>query len=270
MTGMAITVDNLCKTFGGGRSLFGTTPPAIHAVRNVSLELREGETLAVVGESGSGKSTLARMLVGLETPTSGAMTIGGKDAAALAAEGSRAFGQVIQYVFQDPVASLNPRKTIAQILDVPLRLLGRVGGGTRKARMRELLDAVQMPSNALERYPHEFSGGQAQRIAIARALAADARILVLDEPVSALDVSVQAQVLLLLDDLRREFGLSYLFISHDLAVVEAISDRVAVMYLGQLVEIGEAHRLFANPQHDYTRDLIASAPRLTYRTTEPG
>ena len=270
MKGMAISVDNLCKTFGGGRSLFGTTPPAIHAVRNVSLELREGETLAVVGESGSGKSTLARMLVGLETPTSGAMTIGGKDAAALAAEGSRAFGQVIQYVFQDPVASLNPRKTIAQILDVPLRLLGRVGGGDRKARMRELLDAVQMPSKVLERYPHEFSGGQAQRIAIARALAADARILVLDEPVSALDVSVQAQVLLLLDDLRREFGLSYLFISHDLAVVEAISDRVAVMYLGQLVEIGEAHRLFANPQHDYTRDLIASAPRLTYRTTEPG
>src|SRR5690606_9500206 len=141
------------------------------------------------------------------------------------------------------------------------------GGGTRKARMRELLDAVQMPSNALERYPHEFSGGQAQRIAIARALAADARILVLDEPVSALDVSVQAQVLLLLDDLRREFGLSYLFISHDLAVVEAISDRVAVMYLGQLVEIGEAHRVFANQQHDYTRDLIASAPRLTYRTS---
>jgi peptide/nickel transport system ATP-binding protein len=270
MTGKAIIVEQLSKTFGGGRSLFGKPAPAIHAVRSVSLELQEGETLAVVGESGSGKSTLARMLVGLERPSSGTMTIGGKDAAALAAEGSRAFGRTIQYVFQDPVASLNPRKTIAQILDVPLRLLRRADGTSRKTRMRELLDAVQMPANALERYPHEFSGGQAQRIAIARALAADARILVLDEPVSALDVSVQAQVLLLLDDLRRQFGLSYLFISHDLAVVESISDRVAVMYLGELVEIGEAQSLFANPQHDYTRDLIASAPRLTHRTTAPG
>lgn len=266
MTDNAITVDDLCKTFGGGTSLFGTSPPAIHAVRNVSLQLRRGETLAVVGESGSGKSTLARMLVGLERPTSGTMTIGGKDAAALAAEGSRAFGRVIQYVFQDPVASLNPRKTIAQILDVPLRLLARIDGQNRKARMRDLLDAVQMPANTLERFPHEFSGGQAQRIAIARALAADARILVLDEPVSALDVSVQAQVLLLLDDLRREFELSYLFISHDLAVVEAVSDRVAVMYLGEVVEIGDAESLFAKPQHEYTKALLASAPRLTHHT----
>jgi peptide/nickel transport system ATP-binding protein len=264
----AIVVDRLSKTFGGGRSLFGQTAPAIHAVREVSLELRQGETLAIVGESGSGKSTLARMLVGLERPTSGAMTIDGKDAAVLAAEGSRAFGRTIQYVFQDPVASLNPRKTIAQILDVPLRLLVGADSGTRKHRMRELLDAVQMPANALGRYPHEFSGGQAQRIAIARALAADARILVLDEPVSALDVSVQAQVLLLLEDLRTAFGLSYLFISHDLAVVESISDRVAVMYLGEVVEIGEAQALFANPQHEYTRDLINSAPRLTPRSPE--
>ena len=260
----AITIDNVVKTFGGKRTLFGGRSHEVQAVRGISLELAEGETLAIVGESGSGKSTLARMLVGLETPTSGRMVIGGQEAGALAAEGTRAFGRMIQYVFQDPVASLNPRKTIAQVLDVPLRLLvGLDSAEKRRARMRELLDAVQMPANTLERFPHEFSGGQAQRIAIARALAANARILVLDEPVSALDVSVQAQVLLLLQDLRQEFGLSYLFISHDLAVVEAISDRVAVMYLGEVVEIGASGDLFADPQHAYTKTLIASAPRLT-------
>ena len=258
----AIVVEDVTKTFGGGRTLFGRERHAVHAVRNISLSLEQGETLAIVGESGSGKSTLARMLVGLEKPTSGRMVIGGQEAGALAAEGTRAFGRMIQYVFQDPVASLNPRKTIAQILDVPLRLLVGLDGKARKARMRELLDAVRMPADTLERYPHEFSGGQAQRIAIARALAANARILVLDEPVSALDVSVQAQVLLLLEDLKAEFGLSYLFISHDLAVVEAIADRVAVMYLGEVVEIGTSTALFATPGHAYTKALIASAPRL--------
>lgn len=258
----AITVSDVTKTFGGKRRLFGGKTHEVHAVRGISMELTEGETLAIVGESGSGKSTLARMLVGLEKPTSGRMVIGGKEASELAAEGTRAFGRMIQYVFQDPVASLNPRKTIGQILDIPLRLLVDLDGSARKARMRELLDAVQMPADTLERYPHEFSGGQAQRIAIARALAANARILVLDEPVSALDVSVQAQVLILLEDLKAEFGLSYLFISHDLAVVEAISDRVAVMYLGEVVEIGTSRDLFANPRHEYTRNLIASAPRL--------
>lgn len=265
--GKAIVVENLTKTFGGERTLLGRRTHEVRAVQGVSLEVAEGETLAVVGESGSGKSTLARMLVGLEQPTSGRMIIGGRDAEGLARAGSRAFGQMIQYVFQDPVASLNPRKTVAQILDVPLRLLGDHDGAARKRRMRELLDAVQMPADALLRYPHEFSGGQAQRIAIARALAAHGRILVLDEPVSALDVSVQAQVLLLLEDLKAEFGLSYLFISHDLAVVESISDRVAVMYLGEVVEIGPVERLFAAPQHDYTRTLLASAPRLARAPT---
>lgn len=258
----AITIDNVTKTFGGTRSLFSGTSHEVKAVRGISLELIEGETLAIVGESGSGKSTLARMLVGLEKPTSGRMVIGGQEASELAAEGTRAFGRAIQYVFQDPVASLNPRKTIGQILDVPLRLLVGLDAQQRRTRMRELLDSVQMPADTLERYPHEFSGGQAQRIAIARALAANARILVLDEPVSALDVSVQAQVLILLEDLKAQFGLSYLFISHDLAVVEAISDRVAVMYLGEVVEIGTSRDLFANPQHAYTRTLIESAPRL--------
>ncbi|WP_224701600.1 ATP-binding cassette domain-containing protein [Devosia aquimaris] len=262
MSQNAVDIRNLVKTFGGGRNLFGITASQVQAVRGISLHLAQGETLGIVGESGSGKSTLARMLVGLERPTSGDMVIDGKPWSVLAETGPRAFGRAIQYVFQDPVASLNPRKTIGEILDVPLRLLCGYDSTKRAARKKALVDAVQMPADTLERYPHEFSGGQAQRIAIARALAAEARILVLDEPVSALDVSVQAQVLLLLQQLRDDLGLSYLFISHDLAVVESISDRVAVMYLGDVVEIGPAAQLFASPQHDYTRALIASAPRL--------
>lgn len=258
-----VQIRDLVKTFGGGHSLFGRKGSEVHAVRGISLDLAKGETLGIVGESGSGKSTLARMLVGLEAPTSGTMLIDNRPWAELAASGPRAFGRTIQYVFQDPVASLNPRKTIGEILDAPLRLLCGYDATRRATRKRQLVDAVQMPLDTLERYPHEFSGGQAQRIAIARALAAEASILVLDEPVSALDVSVQAQVLLLLQQLRDDLGLSYLFISHDLAVVESISDRVAVMYLGEVVEVGPAAQLFAAPQHDYTRSLIASAPRLT-------
>ena len=262
MTVDAIAVKELTKTFGGTRSLFGARGHEVNAVKNVSLSLGHGETLAIVGESGSGKSTLARMVVGLETPTSGEMRIAGKDAAALRAEGPKAFGRMIQYVFQDPVSSLNPRKTIGTVLETPLKQLRGYDRQRCRARMKELMDAVNMPADALERYPHEFSGGQSQRIAIARALAAEPRIIVLDEPVSALDVSVQAQVLLLLEDLKREFDLSYLFISHDLAVVESISDRVAVMYFGEVVEVGPADRLFRSPAHEYTQKLISSAPRL--------
>ncbi len=263
MNANAVQIRDLVKTFGGGRSLFGRRASEVQAVRGISLDLAKGETLGIVGESGSGKSTLARMLVGLEAPTSGTMLIDNRPWADLAASGSRAFGRTIQYVFQDPVASLNPRKTIGEILDVPLRLLCGYDATRRALRKRELIDAVQMPGDTLERYPHEFSGGQAQRIAIARAVAAGASILVLDEPVSALDVSVQAQVLLLLQQLRDDLGLSYIFISHDLAVVESISDRVAVMYLGEVVEVGPAAQLFAKAEHDYTRSLIASAPRLS-------
>ncbi|NNU63451.1 ATP-binding cassette domain-containing protein [Ochrobactrum soli] len=262
MSEIAISARDLTKTFGGGRTLFGQKRHQVDAVKKVSLDLRRGETLAVVGESGSGKSTLARMFVGLTEPTSGTMTIADRDATDLRKAGASAFGKVIQYVFQDPVASLNPRKTIGQILDVPLKLLGKLDTAQRKQKMVQLLDAVQMPKDTLERYPHEFSGGQAQRIAIARTLAAEAEIIVLDEPVSALDVSVQAQVLLLLDQLKREFDLSYLFISHDLAVVEAISDRVAVMYFGEIVEEAPTRDLFAHPQHAYTRQLLESAPRI--------
>ncbi|MCJ8518733.1 peptide/nickel transport system ATP-binding protein [Pseudorhizobium tarimense] len=262
MTDNAIQVRELTKTFGEGRSFLGRERHVVRAVDGISLALRSGETLAVVGESGSGKSTLARMLVGLEEPTSGEMFIAGRDAAGLRRRGPRAFGKIVQYVFQDPVASLNPRRTIQDILEVPLKLLNGYDAGRRRARMTELLDAVHMPADTLNRYPHEFSGGQAQRIAIARALAAEAQILILDEPVSALDVSVQAQVLLLLQDLKRRFGLSYLLISHDLAVVEAISDRVAVMLLGKVVEEAPVQEVFARPQNAYTRQLIASAPKL--------
>ncbi|MGE6784551.1 ATP-binding cassette domain-containing protein [Ensifer adhaerens] len=262
MSVRAIEVRDLCKTFGASRNLFGRPRQAVDAVKCVSLNLARGETLALVGESGSGKSTLARMLVGLEAPSSGGITIKGKDAGSLRRDGPRAFGKMIQYVFQDPVASLNPRKTIREILEAPLALLNDYEPSRRRARMRELLDAVGMPEDTLLRYPHEFSGGQAQRIAIARALAAEAEVLVLDEPVSALDVSVQAQVLILLRDLKSRFELSYLFISHDLAVVEAISDRVAVMHFGEIVETAPPARLFAKPQHAYTQQLVASAPRI--------
>jgi peptide/nickel transport system ATP-binding protein len=262
MTALAIEVRGLTKVFGGGRSLFGGRRHTVTAVDQVSLALRKGETLAVVGESGSGKSTLARMLVGLEQPTAGDMMIAGHDAGDLRRQGPRAFGKIVQYVFQDPVASLNPRKTIGQILEKPLRLLNGYGAERRRARMAELLEAVQMPPDTLSRYPHEFSGGQAQRIAIARSLAAEARVLILDEPVSALDVSVQAQVLLLLQELKRSFGLSYLFISHDLAVVDAIADRVAVMRSGRVVEEAPVEALFNDPQNPYTRQLIDSAPRI--------
>jgi peptide/nickel transport system ATP-binding protein len=262
MSGSAIEVRHLTKTFGGGRSLFGTARHAVKAVDQVSLVLQRGETLAVVGESGSGKSTLARMLVGLEEPTSGEMRIAGRDAGEFRRDGPRAFGKMVQYVFQDPVASLNPRKTIRQALEAPLKLLNGYDTAKRQARMTELLDAVRMPKDTLDRYPHEFSGGQAQRIAVARALAAEAEILILDEPVSALDVSVQAQVLLLLRDLKRQFGLSYLFISHDLAVVEAISDRVAVMHHGRVVEEAPTEELFKAPRDPYTRQLLDSAPKM--------
>jgi peptide/nickel transport system ATP-binding protein len=262
MAAHAVQVRDLAKTFGGGKGFFGKARHEVKAVKSVSLDVARGETLAIVGESGSGKSTLARMLVGLEVPTAGSVLIGGRDALALRRAGPQAFGKAIQYVFQDPVASLNPRKTIRAILETPLSLLCGYDATRREERMQELLDAVQMPEDTLLRYPHEFSGGQAQRIAIARALAAEAETIVLDEPVSALDVSVQAQVLLLLRDLKTRFNLSYLFISHDLAVVEAISDRVAVMYLGEIVETAPAARLFAEPGHAYTQRLVASAPRI--------
>ncbi len=253
-------IDAVTRIFGGGRSLLGRVKPGVHAVQQVSFDIRPGETLGIVGESGCGKSTLARMLVGLDQPTSGMIRFKGEDVAASARSNFTSIARRIQYVFQDPVASLNPRKTIRAILEAPLARLLRLGRKEREERLKMLLDAVHLRPEFLERYPHEFSGGQAQRIGIARALAADPELIVLDEPVSALDVSIQAQVLNLLDDLKTRFGLTYVFISHDLSVVESVSDRVAVMYFGRLAEIGPARSIFADPRHHYTKLLLDSAP----------
>lgn len=252
----ALKLTNLSKSFPVGKGLFGPPKFMVHAVRPLSLSVQKGETLGIVGESGCGKSTLARMLVGLLAPTTGEVLING---AAMDPDPAE-FGKRIQYVFQDPQSSLNPRKTIRQIMEAPLSRLHGMKGPERAARIAEIFAAVNLREEFLDRYPHEFSGGQAQRIGIARALAAAASILILDEPVSALDVSVQAQVLNLLADLKSRLGLTYLFISHDLAVVEAVSDRVAVLYFGSVVEIGQAERVFAAPKHPYTQLLAQSAP----------
>ena len=262
----ALRLTDLSKTFPVGRRLLGPPRGQVHAVHPVTLEVAQGETLGIVGESGCGKSTLARMLVGLLDPTTGTIEIEGD---ALDTADPAAFGRRIQYVFQDPISSLNPRKTIRQIMDAPLKLLHGMGKPERDRRIAEIFDSVNLRAEFLDRYPHEFSGGQAQRIGIARALAAEAKILILDEPVSALDVSVQAQVLNLLADLKAEFGLTYLFISHDLAVIEAVSDRVAVLYFGSVVEIGPADRIFAAPRHPYTKLLAESAPVVGRPLTAP-
>ncbi|MHA7065566.1 dipeptide ABC transporter ATP-binding protein [Azospirillum argentinense] len=265
--GWAVEVRDLVKTYAArrslfGQSLFGRSRPAVTALKSVSLRVAFGETLGIVGESGSGKSTLARSLVGLSRPTGGTVLLDGRSLAELAAEGPRALGRTVQYVFQDPLSSLNPRKTIRRTLTAPLRFLAGVPAGAREERLAELMRSVDLDPAILDRYPHELSGGQAQRVAIARALAARARIIVLDEAVSALDVSVQAQVLRLLAALKERHGLTYLFISHDLAVVEAIADRVVVMAAGDVVEEGPGDRLFAAPEHPYTRRLIAAVPTL--------
>ena len=255
----ALKLTDLSKSFVVGKRLLGAPKGVVHAVQPITLTVEKGETLGVVGESGCGKSTLAKMLVGLLPPTTGQIEIEGET---LDTADPAVFGKRIQYVFQDPISSLNPRKTIRQIMETPLRKLHKMNAPARAARIAEIFAAVNLREEFLDRYPHEFSGGQAQRIGIARALAAAPRILILDEPVSALDVSVQAQVLNLLADLKGEFGLTYLFISHDLAVVEAVSDRIAVLYFGAVVEVGNAREIFAKPRHPYTALLAQSAPEV--------
>lgn len=231
-----------------------------HAVKNVSLEIPRGRTVAIVGESGSGKTTTARMLLKLIEPTSGSMTFDGADIASLEKARLSDFRQRVQPIFQDPYSSLDPMFTIERILEEPLKTYKRGNRQERAARVRELMEQVALPASMLRRYPAELSGGQRQRVAIARALALNPELIVCDEPVSALDVLVQAQILKLLGDLQRDLGLSYLFISHDLAVVRLISDYVCVMKDGELVEAATSEEVFQNPRHPYTRKLLASIP----------
>jgi oligopeptide/dipeptide ABC transporter ATP-binding protein len=239
--------------------LIDRTVGVVHAVDDVSLELTEGQTLGVVGESGCGKSTLARCIVRLLEPTAGALRFRGRDITHLSRRSLMPMREEVQLVFQDPVASLNPRKRVGQIIGTPLRLHG-MDRDKVQGRVRELLDRVGLPPEHVNRFPHEFSGGQRQRIGVARALATNPRLIVLDEPVSALDVSIQAQVVNLLDDLQDDFGLSYVFIAHDLSVVRHVSDQIAVMYLGKIMELSPAQELYSKPIHPYTDALLSAIP----------
>ncbi|QIA27245.1 ABC transporter ATP-binding protein [Thermaerobacter sp. PB12/4term] len=250
-----LEVRNVKKYFPTGRRR-----PPVKAVDGVSFDVYPGETVGLVGESGCGKSTLARLIVRLLTPSSGTIRFDGQDVVAAGGSQLRRLRRDLQMVFQDPYSSLNPRLTVREIVGEPLLVHGVARGRQMERQVEELLEAVGLRPEHARRYPHEFSGGQRQRIVIARALALKPRLVVCDEPVSALDVSVQAQILNLLQDLQDRFGLTYIFIAHDLAVVQNISDRIGVMYLGRLVELARADELFERPLHPYTRALISAVP----------
>ncbi|GIF73432.1 ABC transporter ATP-binding protein [Asanoa siamensis] len=273
---LVLDARDLHKTFHTGRS--GLRRARVSAVDGVSLQLHAGESLGIVGESGCGKSTLARMLVGLESPDSGSIVINGKDVTKVRGRDRRLMRAEVQMVFQDPYTSLDPRMTVLELIGEPLVVHKRVtGAAERRSRVAELLSLVNLAPELMHRYPHQFSGGQRQRIGIARALALEPRVLVCDEPVSALDMSVQAQVVNLLRDLQQRMGIALLFIAHDLSVVRHVADRTAVMYLGRLGEVGDTDVVYDSPAHPYTQALLSASPvvdrsrrRLANRITLAG
>jgi oligopeptide transport system ATP-binding protein len=257
-----VRVEHLSKEFpAGATGVFGPRL-TVKAVAGVNLEIRAGETVGLVGESGSGKSTLGRLVLRLLEPTSGRVYFDGRDLSSLTRAELRALRQKMQVVFQDPYSSLNPRMRVRSIVGEGIEIHRLARGREKEERIVQLLEMVGLGADALDRYPHEFSGGQRQRIGIARALAVNPRFLVLDEPVSALDVSIQAQIINLLQDLQERLNLTYLFIAHDLRVVEHISNRVAIMYLGKIVELASRDEIYLNPRHPYTRALLSAIPTV--------
>jgi len=260
MSGPVLEAKNLVRDYHIGGGIFGR-PKVVHAVKGVSFSVEKGKTLAVVGESGCGKSTLARMITMIDAPTSGELLIDGNRVDISRHGLTKQMRRKVQIVFQNPYGSLNPRQKIGDVLGEPLLLNTDMKAPERRDRAMEMLQKVGLRPEHFNRYPHMFSGGQRQRIAIARALMVNPSLLVLDEPVSALDLSVQAQILNLLADLQDEFGLTYVFISHDLSVVRYIADDVMVMYFGEVVEYGRREEVFSNPQHSYTRTLFAATPK---------
>ncbi len=258
-----VRVENLSKEFpAGGDALFARNRLTVKAVTGVNLEVFPGETLGLVGESGSGKSTLGRLILKLLEPTAGTVWFDGRDLSTLGRKDLRALRREMQLVFQDPYASLNPRMKVRAIVGEGIEIHNLARGPEKEKRIAELLEMVGLDAGTMNRYPHEFSGGQRQRIGIARALAVGPRFIVLDEPVSALDVSIQAQIINLLQDLQERLRLTYLFVAHDLRVVEHISRRVAIMYLGKIVELGAREEIYSNPRHPYTRAILSAIPSI--------
>ncbi len=255
-----LKVEGLKQYFPIKGGFFGRTVNYVKALDGISFTVYEGETVSIVGESGCGKSTTGRAILRLEEPTEGSVEYMGTDLTKISKRKMRKYRKDLQIIFQDPYASINPRQTVASVLNEAMHIQKVLPAAERRARIEELLETVGLRSYQADRYPHEFSGGQRQRIGIARALSVDPKLIICDEAVSALDVSIQAQVLNLLEELQDEYGLTYLFISHDLGVVRHISDRIIVMYLGKIVEIADKVSLFENPQHPYTKALLSAIP----------